>query len=80
MNPEINFGTWLLQQTPTIVVLGVVVWWLARQYLKLLDRLATLQEKSMEREKESIKVTTQMVTFLEQLMEEKRPIRRTMVE
>jgi hypothetical protein len=52
--------TWLLQQAPVVVVMGVVIWWLAKQLTKK-DKLVS------ELSKEVIKLTTLWETKSEQL-------------
>ena len=36
--------TWLLQQAPVIVVLGVVIWWLAKRLEKVEEQKETLSK------------------------------------
>jgi len=52
--------TWLLQQAPVVVVMGVVIWWLAKQLLAK-DKIVT------ELSKEVIKLTTLWEEKSEQL-------------
>jgi hypothetical protein len=52
--------TWLLQQAPVVVVMGVVIWWLAKQLLAK-DKLVS------ELSKEVIKLTTLWEEKSEQL-------------
>jgi hypothetical protein len=52
--------TWLLQQAPVVIVMGVVIWWLAKQLTKK-DKLVS------ELSKEVIKLTTLWETKSEQL-------------
>ena len=52
--------TWLLQQAPVVVVMGVVIWWLAKQLTRK-DKLVS------ELSKEVIKLTTLWETKSEQL-------------
>ena len=46
-----NVGGWLLEQAPVIVVMGVVIWWLAK-------RLVKSESEKDEMSKEVIKITT----------------------
>ena len=46
-----NIGGWLLEQAPVIVVMGVVIWWLAK-------RLVKSESEKDEMSKEVIKITT----------------------
>lgn len=46
-----NVGGWLLEQAPVIVVMGVVIWWLAK-------RLVKSENEKDEMSKEVIKITT----------------------
>jgi hypothetical protein len=55
--------TWLLQQAPVVVVMGVVIWWLAKQLLKK-DKMVT------ELSKEVIKLTTLWEQKSEQLADD----------
>ena len=52
--------TWLLQQAPVVVVMGIVIWWLAKQLLAK-DKLVS------DLSKEVIKLTTLWETKSEQL-------------
>lgn len=45
---NIELTEWLLQQAPVIVVLGIVIWWLARQYLKKDKQLTQMSEKTIQ--------------------------------
>jgi len=55
-----QLGGWLLQQSPVIVVMGVVIWWLAKRLEKSQDekdtlskdviRLTTIWEEKYEQE------------------------------
>lgn len=45
---DINIGSWLLEQAPVIVVMGVVIWWLARQYLRKDKQLTQVSEKAIQ--------------------------------
>lgn len=47
----INIGEWLLQQAPVIVVMGVVIWWLAKGYVKS-------QQEKEQLSKDVIKLAT----------------------
>lgn len=48
---ETEIGPWLLEQAPVVVVMGVVVWWLAKRLVKAEDDKDSLS-------KEVIKITT----------------------
>lgn len=48
---NIEIGTWLLQQAPVIVVMGVVIWWLAK-------RLVTADEQKDTLSRDVVKLTT----------------------
>ena len=52
--------TWLLQQAPVVVVMGIVIWWLAKQLL-VKDKLVS------ELSREVIKLTTLWEEKSEQL-------------
>ena len=52
--------TWLLQQAPVVVVMGVTIWWLAKQLLAK-DKLVS------DLSKEVIKLSTLWETKSEQL-------------
>ncbi len=52
--------TWLLQQAPVVVVMGIVIWWLAK---RLLEKDKMVSELS----KEVIKLTTLWEEKSEQL-------------
>lgn len=55
-----QLGTWLLQQSPVIVVMGVVIWWLVKRLEKAQDekdllskdvvKLTTIWEEKYENE------------------------------
>lgn len=47
----VNIGAWLLEQAPVIVVMGVVIWWLAK-------RLVKSESEKDEMSKDVIKITT----------------------
>ncbi len=47
----VNVGSWLLEQAPVIVVMGIVIWWLAK-------RLVKSESEKDEMAKEVIKITT----------------------
>lgn len=47
----VNIGAWLLEQAPVIVVMGVVIWWLAK-------RLVKSESDKDEMSKDVIKITT----------------------
>ena len=55
--------TWLLQQAPVVVVMGVVIWWLAKQLL-VKDKVVS------ELSKEVIKLTTLWESKSEQLSDD----------
>jgi len=38
----VDIWTWLIQQSPVIVVMGVVIWWLAKKYTDKDRELETL--------------------------------------
>lgn len=42
MDGSVDIWTWLLQQAPVIVVMGVVIWWLAKKYTDKDKQLETL--------------------------------------
>ncbi len=42
MEGSVDIWTWLLQQAPVIVVMGVVIWWLAKKYTDKDKQLETL--------------------------------------
>lgn len=46
-----EIGGWLIEQAPVVVVMGVVVWWLAKRLVKAEDDKENLS-------KEVIKITT----------------------
>lgn len=48
---ETDIGPWLLEQAPVVVVMGVVVWWLAKRLVKAEDEKDSLS-------REVIKITT----------------------
>lgn len=39
---NIEIGKWLLQQAPVVVVMGVVIWWLAKRLMKAEEEKDTL--------------------------------------
>lgn len=45
---NINIGEWLLQQSPVIIVMGVVIYWLAKQLLKKETQLEQVSEKAIQ--------------------------------
>ncbi len=47
----VNIGNWLIEQAPVIVVMGVVIWWLAK-------RLVKSETEKDEMAKEVIKIAT----------------------
>lgn len=49
--PNIEIGSWLLDQAPVVVIMGVIVWWLAKRLVKAEDDKDLLS-------KEVIKITT----------------------
>jgi len=51
MDSNIEIGSWLLQQAPVIVVMGVVIWWLAKRLVKAEDEKDLLS-------KDVIKIST----------------------
>ena len=51
MDSNIEIGSWLLQQAPVIVVMGVVIWWLAKRLVKSEDEKDLLS-------KDVIKIST----------------------
>ena len=42
MESNVDIWTWLIQQSPVIVVMGVVIWWLAKKYTDKDKQLETL--------------------------------------
>ncbi|PZR04732.1 MAG: hypothetical protein DI539_25370 [Flavobacterium psychrophilum] len=48
---NLEIGTWLLQQAPVIVVMGIVIWWLAKRLEKAQDEKDVLS-------KDVVKLTT----------------------
>lgn len=42
MENNVDIWTWLIQQSPVIVVMGVVIWWLAKKYTDKDRQLETL--------------------------------------
>lgn len=42
MESNVDIWTWLIQQSPVIVVMGVVIWWLAKKYTDKDRQLETL--------------------------------------
>lgn len=42
MYSNVDIWTWLIQQSPVIVVMGVVIYWLAKKYTKKDEQLETL--------------------------------------
>lgn len=45
---SINMGEWLLQQSPVIVVMGVAIWWLAKQLMRKEAQLEQISEKAIQ--------------------------------
>jgi len=78
--------TWLLEQAPVVVILGVVIWWLQKRYTKAIDdkdslakdviKLTTLwEEKSDKLEERSEKLGDKSERFSEQVLELLREIK-----
>ena len=59
--------TWLLEQVPVIVVMGIVIYGQYREKKDLLDRLQRQADYMMERDKETIKLLEGMETVLSNL-------------
>jgi hypothetical protein len=51
MGENVEIGTWLLQQAPVIVVMGIVIYWLAK-------RLEKAQEEKDVLSRDVVKLTT----------------------
>lgn len=76
---ETSVLTWLLQQAPVIVVMGIAVWWLAKKLLKAEEdkdtlskdvvKLTTIWEEKYEKnngkEEEIVKLLTEIKTIVE---------------
>ncbi len=45
---NINIGNWLIEQAPVIVVMGIVIWWLAKQLLRKDKQLTQVSEKTIQ--------------------------------
>lgn len=45
---EANLSGWLIEQIPVVVVMGVVIWWLARKLDKVEDQRNALSESFMK--------------------------------
>jgi cytochrome c-type biogenesis protein CcmH/NrfF len=51
MTENLEIGNWLLQQSPVIIVMGIVIWWLAKRLEKAQDEKDVLS-------RDVIKITT----------------------
>ena len=71
----VEIGVWLLEQAPVIVLMGVVIWWLAKRLIKSQSekdelakdviKVATLwEEKSEKLEENSTKTKEQILELL----------------
>jgi hypothetical protein len=83
---ETGLLTWLLEQAPVVVILGVVIWWLQKKYTKAIDdkdslakeviKLTTLwEEKSDKLEERSEKMGDKNEKFSELVLELLRDIK-----
>ncbi|PZR18858.1 MAG: hypothetical protein DI539_16090 [Flavobacterium psychrophilum] len=73
---NLEIGTWLLQQAPVVVVMGIVIWWLAKRLEKAQDEKDVLsrdvvkisvlwQEQSDNgKDEEIIKLLTEIKTIV----------------
>lgn len=69
-----EFGGWLIEQAPVVVVMGVVVWWLAKRLVKAEDdkdnlskeviKITTLWEVKADKMDEDDKATKQQILTL----------------
>lgn len=71
--PETSALTWLLQQAPVIVVMGIVIWWLARQLTKKDSQLTDLS-------KDVIKLTALWETKAEQLTTDEKELKNRILD
>jgi hypothetical protein len=42
---DANIGSWLIEQAGLVVVMGVVIWWLAKRYEKVEDEKGELAKE-----------------------------------
>ena len=70
---DTNITGWLVQQAPVIVVMGVVVWWLAKRYEKA-------ENDKSELAKEVIKLTVAYETKLDSDKEKDQEIKALLTE
>lgn len=71
--PETSILTWLLQQAPVIVVMGIVIWWLASQLSKKDSQLTELS-------KDVIKLTALWETKAEQLTTDDKELKNRILD
>ena len=78
MVAETGLLTWLLEQAPVVVILGVVIWWLQKRYTKAIEhkdslakdviKLTTLwEEKNDKLEERSEKISEQILVLLRKI-------------
>lgn len=78
---NIEIGTWLLQQAPVIVVMGVVIWWLAKRLVKSEDekdllskdviKISTLWEAKADKMDDNKDEILKLLTEIKQIVSSK---------
>ena len=78
---NIEIGAWLLQQAPVIVVMGVVIWWLAKRLVKSEDekdllskdviKISTLWEAKADKMDDNKDEILKLLTEIKQLISSK---------
>jgi predicted nucleic acid-binding Zn-ribbon protein len=71
---NINIWNWLIQQAPVVIVMGIVIWWLAKRLEKAEDekdllskdviKISTLWEAKADKMDEEDKSTKQQILSL----------------
>jgi cytochrome c-type biogenesis protein CcmH/NrfF len=70
--PEAQVGSWLLEQAPVIVVMGIVIWWLAK-------RLVKSETEKDEMAKDVIKITTLWESKADKMSDEDEATKREII-
>lgn len=78
---NVEIGTWLLQQAPVIVVMGVVIWWLAKRLVKSEDekdllskdviKISTLWEAKADKMDDNKDEILKLLTEIKQIVSSK---------
>lgn len=71
-----NFTSWLLEQVPVVIVMGVGLWWITRRWSEDRSYVKTMHADALAREKNSLEILSKLSNLIERMQEKEEGERR----